>query len=237
MKKILLACPVSAYKSYILFDWLAYVKQHFGDRCDILLVDNSKDKRFHREIKRTGTAVIWRPPHPNERLPDVMADCLNIINRKIQRDGYTHWFSIECDVFPPPGTLDVLLAYDPGIIGASYCIGFGAMRRMMFQAQEGINRLTVRGMEQAESFWFVNGAIRTVLNPGFGCTLIQSPIMRDYTFYTDQEVWKVHADSFFFRDMRIKNQPVYVHTGIICKHLNSNWNEINESYNKNRFAN
>lgn len=234
MKKILLACPVSAYKAYILFEWLAYVKRHFGRDCDILLVDNSKDKAFHREIRRTGTAVIWRPPYKNEPLPDVMADCLNIINRKLQRDGYTHWFSIECDVFPPPGTLDILKAYDPGILAASYCIGAGVNRRMMFQTTEGIQRLTVRGMEQVESFQYITGSIQTVLNPGFGCALIRAPIIKNYTFYTDQEVWKVHADSFFYRDMRIKNQPVYVHTGIICKHLNSDWNDINKHFTTKR---
>lgn len=232
MKKILLACPVSAYKSYVLFEWLAYVKQHFGDQCDILLIDNSKEKQFHRKIRQTGTAVIWRPPYKNEPLPDVMADCLNIINRKLQSGGYTHWFSIECDIFPPPGTLDILKAYDPGILGVSYCIGFGKSRRMMFQTSEGIQRLTVRGMEQNESFLFIDGSIRPVLNPGFGCTLIRAPIISNYTFYADQEVWRVHADSFFFRDMKINNQPVYVHTGIICKHFNSDWNEINNNYSK-----
>lgn len=230
MKKILLACPVSSFKAYIFAEWLAYVKRYFGDQCDILIVDNSKEKTFHRQIRRTGTPVIWRPPHKNESLPDVMADCLNIINRKLQREAYTHWFSVECDVFPPPGTLDILKAYDPGIIAASYCIGAGENRRMMFQTAEGINRISVRGMEQAESFQFITGGIQPIINPGLGCTLIEAKLIEGYTFYTDQEVWRVHADSFFFRDLKIKNQPVYVHTGIICKHLNSDWNEINKKY-------
>lgn len=231
MKKILLACPVSEYKAYVLFDWLKYVKLHFGAQCDILVVDNSREITFHRQIKCTGTPVIWRPPHKGESLPDVMADCLNIINRYLQKNGYTHLFSVECDVFPPPGTLDILKAYDPGILSASYCIGLGSTRRMMYQVVEGLTLHTLRGMTRNESFDFVSGAIRPVQSPGLGCVLIRSVILAGYTFYTDQEAWKVHADSFFFRDMKIRNQPVYVHTGILCKHLNSNWNEINKRYN------
>lgn len=232
MKKILLSCPVSSYKSYVLFEWLKYIKEHFGHYCDIMLVDNSVEKSFHREIRRSGTAVIWRPPYKNEALADVMADCLNIINRKLHRDGYTHLFSVECDVFPPAGTLDVLAAYDPGIIAASYCINFGTARHMMYQCVEGFTVPTVRSMSQAESFAFVDGSIRPVLNPGLGCVLIRSEILKNYTFYTDQEACKVHADTFFYRDMRHANQAVYVHTGIICKHLNSSWNDINKKFKK-----
>ncbi len=233
-KSILLACPVSAYKSYILFDWLKYIKQHFGAQCDILLVDNSKEKTFHREIRKTGTSVIWRPPQKNESLTEVMAECLNIINRHLQRGGYEYLFSVECDIFPPPGTLEVLKAYKKGILAASYCIDFGPDRKLMYQTVEGITKHTVRGMTQAESFDYVNGAIRPVLNPGLGCTLIRAEVIRDYIFYTDQQASKVHADSFFYRDMRVKHQPVYVHTGIICKHFNSNWNEINKRFERRK---
>jgi hypothetical protein len=230
MKKILLACPVSDYKAYVILDWLAYIKQHFSDQCDILLIDNSKKVTFCRMIKKTGAAVIWRPPRKGELLSEVMADCINIINRALQRGGYTHLFSVECDVFPPAGTLDLLKAYDPGIIAASYCINFAEDRKMMYQVAEGIEQLTIRNMTQRESFGYVDGSIRQVLSPGLGCTLIRAEILKDYTFYTDEKVWKVHADSFFFRDMRLKKQPVYVHTGIICKHLNSTWNDINTNY-------
>ena len=87
-KSILLACPVSAYKSYVLFDWLKYVKKHFGAQCDILLVDNSKDKYFHRKIRKTGISVIYRPPYTNETLPEVMAECLNIISYP---NMFVHW--------------------------------------------------------------------------------------------------------------------------------------------------
>ncbi len=233
-KSILLACPVSAYKSYVLFDWLKYVKKHFGAQCDILLVDNSKDKYFHRKIRKTGISVIYRPPYTNETLPEVMAECLNIINRYLQRGGYEYLFSVECDVYPPPGTLDLLKSYRLDILAASYCIDFGPERKLMYQTVEGITKHTIRNMSQAESFGYVNGAIRPVLNPGLGCTLIRAEVISGYTFYTDQEAWKVHADSFFYRDMKLRNQPVYVHTGIICKHLNSNWNEINKRFEKRK---
>lgn len=230
-KKILLACPVSSFKAYILLDWIAYIKDHFTDQCDILLVDNSKEKQFHRIIAKTGTPVIWRPPRKGESLPEVMADCLNIINRKLQQYGYTHWFTVECDVFPPVGTLDVLKAYNQPVIAASYCINFGAQRKMMYQVAEGFNHRKVFNMSQLSSFTMVDGQLHQVLSPGLGCTLIRADVVSDYTFRVDTvNANKVHADTFFFVDLKYKNIPVYVHTGIICEHLNSNWNDINKKF-------
>lgn len=230
-KKILLACPVSEFKAYILLDWIQYIKQNFGHVCDILLIDNSTNKRFHREIAHTNTPVIWRPPRKGELLTEVMADCLNIINRKLQRYGYTHWFSVECDVFPPAGTLDVLMAYRQPVIAASYCINFGVQRKMMYQVAEGFKHGKVFNMSQLSSFTMVDGQFHPVLSPGLGCTLIRADVVHDYTFRVDTvNADKVHADTFFFVDLKYKNIPVYVHTGIICNHLNSNWNDINKKF-------
>lgn len=230
MKKILLACPTSEYKRYVLFDWLKYIKEHFGQQCDILLIDNSKNKHFHREIKQTGTAVIHRPPRRGEPLNQVMADCLNLVNNYLKKHAYSHWFSVECDVFPPPGTLDVLLAYDMGITAASYCTDFGQNRKMVYQRAEGTIVGNIQNMTQSESFLFTDGQIKRVLAAGIGCVLIQRQIIAAYQFRTEAGKPKVYADTFFYQDMKLLKQPVYVHTGILCNHKNSNWNEINRRF-------
>lgn len=244
--KILLACPVSEYKRYILFQWLDYVlslkkqdfevdKSQFNEfvKFDVLLVDNSPKEAFHREIKAyyPGVYVVRRKPYENETLAETMAECNNIISRYVLRNNYDYLFSLECDVFPPPAILSRLLAYNKPVISALYNIGHYPERRLMVQCLEEVSprEMQIRNLTTKESLLFVNGQCKQVFNAGLGCTLISRDVLHGYQFHAEPESG-VHADTHFGYDLFNRGIPWMVDTSLICKHFNSDWNLIRQTH-------
>lgn len=237
MNKILLACPVSEYKNYILPHWLTRVKElRKVYPFDVLLVDNSPDKFYHRGLyKYINATIIRRPQLKNETLAETMAECNNIINAHLQKKKYDYLFSLECDVFPPVDVLPKLLAHQKEIVSACYNIGHGPDRTLMVQQlillqnqkSKIINVLPEHG------FNLIDGTLKQVYACGLGCILISTETLKNYNFRVEKELI-VHADTFFHFDMNSKNIPVYLDTSIICTHVNSHWNSINQK-NGNKF--
>ena len=49
--RILIAAPTSIIKRYILIDWYIHIKTFTYSNLDILIVDNSLDENYHKELR------------------------------------------------------------------------------------------------------------------------------------------------------------------------------------------
>jgi hypothetical protein len=238
MKSILLACPISEYKDYILPQWLDYIKTLIipeGYSLSYLFVDNSLDIRHFRKLKNNYFDIKYRPPYKNERLNDTMKSCLNIIRKKVVEEEFHYFFSLECDIFPPKDILINLLNHKEAVVSACYNIGFNDTRRLMLQYPNPKENGTidVKNVSLMEGFKAINGDLIKVYGCGIGCTLIRWDVLENYLFRTDPSL-EVHADTFFHVDLYERNFESWLDTSIFCRHYNSSWNAIKKINEKRR---
>jgi hypothetical protein len=228
MPKILLACPVSDYKEYILFEWLHHLKTLDGF-FDIFLVDNSYTPDLAIKLKKAGYNIIGVMPDKNDvKKVRTMAKCMEIIRNYALINNYDYLFSLECDVFPPKDIIARLLEINNPAAGATYFIDSGPFSRLMVQRTEPetlAGESIVRNLTIDESFLFCDGTVKFAFGIGLGCVLIHKSILTRVKFRYEPGSL-VHADSYFYRDLYNLKQPVKVHTGIICTHINQDWGEI-----------
>jgi hypothetical protein len=234
MTKILLACPISDHKEYIIYEWLEYLKK-LETEFDILLVDNSHTIDFSIKITRLGYKVIRVEPFKNDPNKNkTMAKCMEIIRLYALAGNYDYFFSLECDVFPPVHIINTLYktklekSDKEAVIGATYFIDQGEYSRLMIQRIEPDkpgSESIVRNLTIDESFLFCNGQVKYAFGIGFGCVLIHRATLEKITFRTEPGS-QLHADSIFYKDLYALKIPVLVHTGIICHHINQDWGII-----------
>lgn len=233
MYKILLACPISDLKEYILWQWLEYI-QNFTLPVDIILVDNSHTSKLQQEICIKYPKIIYYRIVTNindkTRRHD-MAESMNVIRSYAIKNNYNYLFSLECDVFPPYNIIECLLRIKNDVAAATYFIDHGADSKLMLQRFENPNfgnDTVIRMMTQNEGFAFADGTVKNVFSPGLGCVLINTDILRQIIFRVEnsKDSYQAHHDFFFYKDLYTLKIPVKVDTSIICKHINSSWYNI-----------
>lgn len=229
MSKVLLAAPVSKYKEYVLFDWIRYIKKLDGEY-DILLIDNSMDISFHRKIRKMGVACMYHKPRKNEpRLNETIANCSNELLDYFLKGEYTHFFSLECDVFPPKDIIVRLLSHGVPVVSAMYFIGNGNNIRPMIQVAD--NEWTIVNSDFEHVFWKITGGLTRTVGCGKGCLMIAREVFENTGIRFRVEPDKiVHDDTFLAKDLYDAEIPVMVDTSLYCTHYQSMWNEINKKH-------
>jgi hypothetical protein len=227
--RILLACPVSDFKEYVIFDWINHVKKF---AVDILLVDNSPNIQFSRRLQKEGIKVIYRKPRNNETMQENITSCMNLIKKYCDVHNYDYLFSVECDVFPPLDALTRLYAHNLPLVSGLYNIsqseGRALMLQQLIEVQPG--EFHVVNVDVIEGFNFVDGTVKKIFGAGFGCLLINLKYFKNYFFHVDKNL-SVHHDTFFYSDIAKIGLQHHVDTSILCEHKNSSWKIINKKFN------
>lgn len=227
--RILLACPISDHKAYILPTWISYIKRLTWAGLDILLVDNSHNADFHRQLKRKyeapGFTIIHHDP-AGKGIRFFMAECNEIIRRYTLKAGYDYLFSLECDIFPPYNIIGHLYGLQKPIAAAPYFLMKGAASLLIGAEVEPnqVNAVT-RPFSLDDGFLTFDGKVKPAYAPGLGCVLIHRTILEKVKFRaTDQDT--AHADSNFYNDLFFLGYSAVVDYSIICRHENIFWDEI-----------
>lgn len=239
--KILLACPVSQHKDYIIDNWLNYIKQ-FTHPYDLLLVDNSINPYYHKKFINMGIKTFYVNPadfkNKNIEIRNIeyITKSQDIIRNYCIENNYTHWFSLECDLFPPINTIEHFLGINKKVIGFPYFIGTLEYNCLMLQYPEtkefGNNSIVVN-YSLDESFLFIDGSVRRAFSIGLGCVLIETEVLKQVNFRMNKKE-RVHADCYFYQDLFNKQIPVYCDTSHIVRHYNRDWSKV---YNEENFLN
>jgi len=226
-ERILIACPISSHKDYVILQWAAHVKKiirAYPGMCDVLLADNSNSSAHARKVERlTGLRCDYISTHLKNNY-DAISLSRNYIRNYFLQCEYTHLFSLECDVFPPKNTLSYLLALNKDLVGFTYFLGAGENSPLMIQEFEETGDIReTQNLSLPGSIHFIDGTIKKVFSIGMGCLLISRRVLEKIPFRTDPQV-RIHDDSFFAEDCKNKGFQIYCDTSVIPNHKNIPWN-------------
>jgi len=223
--RILLAAPTYHGKSYCLESWVRNVRAiQKHTPCDVLLVDNSDGDAYARLIRKQGVRVLRSPAYP-EPLKS-LGEARRVLNEHVIRNGYDYLFSLEQDLFPPVDIIERLLRLRKSIkarraiVGAPYVMKYITREKPPFSS---IDRLTSvssglvfsRRAKRKIQLLMTQRQLMTAANPlrvfaaGLGCTLVETPILREHVIQYDQPTFKPD-DAFFYLECEAKGIPVYI---------------------------
>jgi hypothetical protein len=229
---ILLASTINIIKDYCLYDWLEHIKKLTYQDVEIFLVDNSLNPEFSQKIRDLGFNCVHEPPRGREARY-FMASSLERCRVKFLSGDYTHFFSLECDMFPDFDIIEKLLQHDKDVVGTTYWTEHGYNTKLQLQTiwcehtdfKNHAKQYKVRFMTFEEAQLFMDGQCKPAYANGIGCKLIKREILENIQFRIDPTD-AGYADSFFHTDLLEAGIENYVDTLIIPTHRNSNWNTV-----------
>lgn len=167
-----------------------------------------------------------------------MAECNEMIRKKVISEGYDYLMSIESDVFPPKNIIQRFLNQGKLHIAGIYKIGFGKWKYPLLQivektgeSKDGFDEGNIRQMHWMEMIPFIDGATKPIHGCGLGCALMHRTILEKFKFRTVKGR-SVHADSWWYMDMWNAGVPAFVDTSVICEHRNKDWMKVWDKRNK-----
>lgn len=230
--KVLISCPVSSHKSYIMYDWMREIRNKLTyPNFDMVLVDNSDQLITVQRIQAEGISCFHVDKGAQD-IREVMATCNEISRRYALEGGYDYLFSLECDIFPPVDVIERLLAHRRPVVAGMYFIGHFQSNIPMVQVYKTFGPFAWQRLWSfTEGFSKCTGGLQQVGNPGMGCMLIHRSILEHFKFRVDL-AQNAHADSFFASDLFTAGVPVFIDTSIQCRHYNQQWKQVYEHESK-----
>jgi len=231
--KVLLGTTISSYKDYILPLWLTWIKGLIYSNINILLVDNSPDKKYHKQFLQYGFEIIHTPIN-NRPIREVMAKGDEIIRERVLSGKYDYYFSLECDNFCPLNTIEYLISKNQQVISLPYFASFADETYILIQDNQMIKTAThtftnkiVNNLNYYSFIKYFDGDIHQIYGSGKGCMLIKKEVLEKIKFRVD-DTTEGYPDSFLYFDLFMNKIPNMIDTSTICKHMNADWSVVKE---------
>jgi len=238
MARVLLGSAFHSFKDcnlhinsseYHIPNWFTNIESFEYPHLDTYFIDNSPDLTYHKKIQSLGYDCDYIDT--NDREPRfVVAECYEMIRKRVLDGGYDYLFIVECDNYPAFNALEHLLidseVLDAPVVLFPYFTAFARQGRILME-QIDRNKLlsdfvSKRVMEDSEAIIHMDGTIIEVDGGGFGCILIRSDILKFIKFRTE-EVNYAFPDSVFGMDCYKQQIPILMDTKYICPHYNFDW--------------
>lgn len=253
MKKVLIITPTSAYKDYCLVDWAKSIRK-LTYPADLLLLDNTNDDRTHcrmlgkKNFGKRNVNIMYVPPIPTDKdLRHTMCRCNNLGLEFALENGYDYMLSIESDVFAPiPNAIERLLSFGKEIVGFNYFINKWHFSTSIVESRfliDGNMAVDYIPDDCMDAFFQMDGTLKKVPNLGLGFVLIDMKVfdklpcfrVGGVEFETQSEDDKIHADTFFYKDLAMCGIDTWCDTMHTCDHKNINWLTIWKNENKIKY--
>lgn len=232
--KVLVATTIYEGKDYIFERFWNNLKNLTYPNYEILIVDNSKTKKYYSKLKRMGVPVVHTKRGANSR--EAHAKSLNKIREHVLKGGFDYWLSVESDLIPPIDIIQRLMKHDKDSVGCMYNIGYADStteppRPCLFvtQVDEVAKSISTRNLTAEEGFGIFGKGVIPIHGCGIGTCLIKRHILVKIPFQFNTEVDRImHSDVLFYMDMHNMGLKNHVDTDIIIPHFNSNWNKVKD---------
>lgn len=238
--KVLVATTIYEGKDYVFDLFYNNLKKLDYDNYDILIVDNSRTKKYYSKLKRKGVPVVHVNRGLNSRVAH--AKSLNKIREVFLKGDYDYWLSVESDLIPPVDIIQRLMGHDKPAVGCMYTIGYADSkseppRPCLFVTEQipgekdsfGRQQLRTRNLNPEEAYPLFGSGVMPIHGCGIGTCLIKREILEKFPFKYELNTPKVmHSDVLFYMDLHNAGIQNYVDTDVIVPHHNSNWNLVKD---------
>jgi hypothetical protein len=225
--KVLLACPINIVKDYCIEQWMNTIKNLTYCNYDIYLVDNTRNTDYHKNLRKIYNVSIDHVDPANKEARFYMAESIEKIRQRAVKRNYDYLFILEIDIFPPMDIIELLLAHDKDVVGASYWTGHGdeSFLQLLWLQQTNEETYVSQFFKWPEIRKFYDGKLKKAFANGNGCILIKNHVLHQLRFRVEQNEGG-HADSFFHKDLFLLGIENWIDTSIIPTHWNSRWSTM-----------
>jgi len=220
--KVLVGCPTSDYKSYCLKEYADSVKSLTYKNYDILLVDNSKNNEYCKELDKYKLHYIKCDYTESAR--QRIVNSRNKLREYALKNNYDYFLSLEQDVIPPKDIIERMLKWNKkAITGVYFAVNFyQGKHRLLPLIWVDFDKKTKKMFYlQDERLW--HNELIEISACGIGCILIHKSILQKIKFRYDDNNPEGFDDVWFCKDLREKGIKLYCDTSIKCKHLIKDW--------------
>jgi len=235
--KILLSAPTSEYKDYCMKDWVKWITNDFSQLdYDILIVDNSKDPEYHKQIQKEigNRGVVLHLPYKKGRnIQYTIAESNEMIRKYFIEGKYEYLFFNESDIFAPRGTIEYLVQLNKYVVSLPYFIFHHYNSKILGSAFEKAGYVRGSVIKPIKSsFIEFNGRTESEINIGLGALLIHRGVLDVVDFNIDETLIDKslstlpHSDTFFHAKLKLAGIPTDMVKKHFALHLNGDWERV-----------
>ena len=240
MGKILVASPIYIGMKYCFKEFIEAVKKIDYENFDILLIDNSKEDNFFKEISQEEGIKVLKDETQEERNKLRLISSRNkIINYALEND-YDYILMLDADVIVPENIIKELLECDKDIVSGLYYNYFKIDGQIKYRpvcwcditeeefedikkqlnlpniVKSAVDLRRFLTQDEAES----NELIKVKISSA-GCMLIKRKVFSEvkYGLLDVPEKYSTGDDIYFFAKAKEKNFEIFCNTKIKCRHL------------------
>jgi len=229
--KVLVCVPHYDGKNYCFDDFLSRVTNLTYKNYDILIADNSKNRKNKKKIMKSGVQSIYVNPKQKDNR-QYIADTHEALRVAALIGNYDFMLHLESDVFPPLDIIERLLSHQKMVVAAPYFINFGHDSHLMVQHIEGEGDLVRHTVNVGGGYdiLLMDGKLKKVHHAGLGCILIHKSVLQKINFRWMKGL-DSHPDAVFAADCNAQQIPIFLDTSISnVEHRNSSWSEVTDSF-------
>jgi len=226
--RILVAAPTSNLKDYCFEEYVEQVRNFTYPNYDILLVDNSEDKKYHHKILEAGIRCIHHKPKGSPI--EYITECQNIIRGVAIEGGYDYVFMLESDVFVPANIIEHMLCGGADVYTITYFITKKGKHSVCLHGMPTNElRTSTKVLEEDVSAAVWTGEIKDIkqfkigedfrlYGTGIGCTLFKTSVLKEIPFRIDKQFPAAFSDSYWYLDAERAGITTILDTSLIATH-------------------
>jgi GT2 family glycosyltransferase len=246
MTKILVATPTYDGMEYCFKEFLEHIKAIDYDNFDILIMDNSRTKKFFRKIKPIPKIkVIYDETQEEKNMDRLISSRNKILDYAIQHN-YDYLLMMDSDVLVPSNILKKLLSHQKDVVSGLYFnyskdgkqalpVCYRKLEEKYYPAYEKFfpnanMKMFSRQMsiEEAKSQDLFEVSV-----PSPGCLLLSKKAFSSGARYGvvqrfEKEFKNTTDDIKFFKELRESKFDIYCDTSVLCAHMTK------EKYQRNK---
>ena len=228
-KKVLIGCPVYFKYKYCVDQYIEAIKKLNYKNYDLLLVDNSKEEDFYKELKAKDVNV--ERIEYEEYVKDRIIKSREILRKKALEGNYDYFLSLEIDLFIQPDTIQKLLAHNKDIVSAYYANKrvltlknkkTGELKKALIQVPIVYLQRENNKVQRALPQEVLNKGLIEVGAIGLGCVLISRKVLEKIEFRYVKDT-KPFDDMWFCQDVKKLEYKVYLDGNINIEHKHHDW--------------
>ncbi len=233
--KVLVGCPTAIYKEYCLDEYARAVTSLRYGNYDIMVVDNSETDEYKQKIEeslsrsnKNNISITVVKDKFLERAKDRIVHSRNLVREHAIKSKYDYFLSLEQDVIPPSDVIEQLLTHQKHVTSGLYFTEYDYNNEKVVQPLVWLKDATGK-LQFVNQIQLEQPRLLRVHASGLGCVLVKRTILEQFPFrlFDDRSTYD---DMPFYYDLFMRKIPVFLDTGVKCKHFikGMNWDVLKE---------